>query len=101
MTPGIASRAMQANRCLQEVTHLIIDEVHERDIETEILLLLVKSLMARNPSIKIILMSATFEMDSLKKYFSDCKLVNSGTLGSSLLDYNEIFKLVGASINSK
>ena len=66
MTPGIASRAMQANRCLQEVTHLIIDEVHERDIETEILLLLVKSLMARNPSIKIILMS----IDSLRIYWN-------------------------------
>ena len=55
---------------------MIIDEVHERDIETEILLLLVKNLLSINKDIKVILMSATFEMDTLRKYFADCQLPN-------------------------
>ena len=36
------------NRQLSDVTHLIIDEVHERDIETELLLLLIKHLLKSN-----------------------------------------------------
>ena len=36
------------NRELTDVTHLIIDEVHERDIETELLLLLIKHLLKSN-----------------------------------------------------
>lgn len=52
MTPGIVSNKMQSDRHLNGVSVLIIDEVHERDLETEMLLLLVKHLLAENPDIK-------------------------------------------------
>ena len=58
------------NRQLADVTHLIIDEVHERDIETELLLLLIKHLLKSNKDIKIILMSATIDMEDYEKFFS-------------------------------
>ena len=57
MTPGIVSNKMQSDRHLTGVTVLIIDEVHERDLETEMLLLLVKNLLAQNQEIKVLLMS--------------------------------------------
>ena len=52
MTPGIATRKMHTNRNLEGVTHLIIDEVHERSVETDTLLLLVKQLIQVNKEIK-------------------------------------------------
>ena len=55
---------------LQDVTCLIIDEVHERDLETEMLLLLVHHLVRENPDIKVILMSATIEESTYKNYFN-------------------------------
>ena len=58
------------NRQLSDVTHLIIDEVHERDIETELLLLLIKHLLKSNKNIKIILMSATIDMEDYETFFS-------------------------------
>jgi ATP-dependent RNA helicase DHX57 len=53
MTPGIVSNKMQSDRQLFDVTVLIIDEVHERDLETEMLLLLVKNLIKENNKIKV------------------------------------------------
>ena len=52
------------------MTCLIIDEVHERDLETEMLLLLVHHLVRENAHIKIILMSATIEESTYKNYFN-------------------------------
>ena len=54
----------------KDVTCLIIDEVHERDLETEMLLLLVHHLVRENPDIKVILMSATIEESTYKNYFN-------------------------------
>lgn len=48
---------------LDEVTHLIIDEVHERSIDTDFLLIVIQSLMQRRPDLKILLMSATMNAE--------------------------------------
>ena len=49
----------QKSRPVIDFTHIVIDEVHERTIENDTLLLLARSLLLVNPQIKIILMSAT------------------------------------------
>ena len=41
------------------VSHVVVDEVHERSIDSDFLLTILKSLLTRRPSIKIVLMSAT------------------------------------------
>ena len=50
-------------------THLIIDEVHERSVDTDILCLLCRRLLETNPTIRLILMSATLSVDIYKEYF--------------------------------
>ena len=63
------------DRHLTGVRYLIIDEVHERDMETEMLLLLVKNLLSQSESIKVIIMSATIDLDVYRPYFhtyQDC-----------------------------
>ncbi|XP_076060953.1 tudor domain containing 9 protein spindle E isoform X2 [Oratosquilla oratoria] len=52
-------------------THIILDEVHERDEHTDFALLIIKKLIntvARN--VKVILMSATIDVDRFAKYYS-------------------------------
>ena len=49
-------------------THLIIDEVHERSVDTDILCLLSKRLLERNKNISLILMSATLAAGIYKTY---------------------------------
>lgn len=70
MTPGIVSCKMQSDRELRSVRCLIIDEVHERDVETEMLLLLAKHLIRINKDIRVILMSATMTPEQFKKYLT-------------------------------
>ena len=59
-TVGIILRKMINNPSLNGITHLILDEVHEREILCDFLITLIKSnLLIHCPHIKIILMSAT------------------------------------------
>ncbi|KAG6842205.1 hypothetical protein C0991_000175 [Blastosporella zonata] len=65
------------NRNLDDVTHIIVDEVHERDVDTDLLLVVLKRLLAdrkaRNKPLKIILMSATIDPTLFQNYFLDDK----------------------------
>ena len=56
-------------QALRGHTHLIVDEVHERSVDTEILCLLLKRLVDQHPSIRVVLMSATVCVDLYASYF--------------------------------
>lgn len=55
---------------LQEYTHIIIDEVHERSVENDLVFLIVKHLLARHRDLKVILMSATPHVEVFSNYFA-------------------------------
>lgn len=40
---------------------MVIDEVHEREMDTDFLLILVREMLARLPHLRIVIMSATVE----------------------------------------
>ena len=50
---------------------MVVDEVHERSADSDLLLLLLRGLLASgaNPKLKVILMSATAEAGLFQKYF--------------------------------
>jgi len=56
-TTGILLRRLQADPDLAVVSHVFVDEVHERDIDTDFLLIILRDLLQRRPSLKLILMS--------------------------------------------
>ncbi|XP_050064006.1 probable ATP-dependent RNA helicase spindle-E [Aphis gossypii] len=59
-------------KSLSEFSHIILDEVHERTLEMDFLLLVIKKLQKINSqSTRVILMSATAEIEKLRDYFSD------------------------------
>ena len=57
------------------VTHIVVDEVHERDIDTDLLLVVLKQIMAQKKAkgqpLKIVLMSATIDPTLFQHYFAD------------------------------
>uniref|UniRef100_A0A8C4QL78 RNA helicase n=1 Tax=Eptatretus burgeri TaxID=7764 RepID=A0A8C4QL78_EPTBU len=71
MTTGILLRKLVSTKSFSTFTHIFIDEVHERDEETDFLLLLVKKLFRMNSNlVKVILMSATIASQEFSSYFA-------------------------------
>lgn len=75
-TTGILLRKMLSDPDLKGVTHVIVDEVHERTLEGDLLLLLLQEHLKRAQSnLRLILMSATVEAEFFACYFKQ-KLEN-------------------------
>ncbi|KTW31426.1 hypothetical protein T552_00070 [Pneumocystis carinii B80] len=77
-TTGILLKQLQdlSSPILESVSHIIVDEVHERSIQTDFLLFVLKKIMKKRKSsgltpIKIILMSATVDPILFCKYFGE------------------------------
>ena len=70
VTTGVLLRRIVNHPELEDVSHVICDEVHERDIDSDFLLVLLRDLLAQRPDLKVILMSATLDADSFASYFS-------------------------------
>ncbi|KAG8549054.1 hypothetical protein GDO81_022968 [Engystomops pustulosus] len=74
-TVGVLLKKLQTNPTLEGVSHVVVDEVHERDVNTDFLLILLKQVLDVNPDIKVILMSATGDNQRIAHYFGDCPIV--------------------------
>ncbi|OWZ22567.1 ATP-dependent RNA helicase [Phytophthora megakarya] len=81
-TTGILLRKLQDPCTLgEEVSHVIVDEVHERDLQSDVLLAMLRQFLAEGnaarrrkfggtlPPLKVILMSATLNAASFQQYF--------------------------------
>lgn len=70
-TTAIVLRRLHSEPTLDSIGCLIIDEVHERDVYTDFLLLLIKEAMlnGKMPHLKIVLMSATLKASDFANYF--------------------------------
>lgn len=74
-TVGILLKVMQSNPNLDGATHIIVDEVHERDLHTDFFLTLLRRVLDHRKDVKVILMSATVDPSAFQEYFTDCTTV--------------------------
>ncbi|KAG0553883.1 hypothetical protein M758_12G048900 [Ceratodon purpureus] len=72
-TAGILLEELRVNgmAALARYKVVILDEVHERSVESDMVLTCVKQLMLRNPKIRLVLMSATADFKRYEEYFSE------------------------------
>lgn len=75
-TTGIVLRMLESSGGLADITHVIIDEVHERSIETDFLLIILRTLILKRPDLKVVLMSATVDAQRFSQYFHGAPVLN-------------------------
>ncbi|PNY29573.1 ATP-dependent RNA helicase DHX29, partial [Tolypocladium capitatum] len=75
-TTGIVMRMLEGSNDLGEVTHLVLDEVHERTIDSDFLLIVLKRLMTQRRDLKVVLMSATVDAERFSRYLGGAPVLN-------------------------
>ena len=75
-TTGILVQLLISNPLLENYSHILLDEVHERDLLTDFILTVVRDLLLKRPKLRVILMSATINSDVLSTYFNNCSVLN-------------------------
>lgn len=75
-TTGIVMRMLEGSNELSGVTHLVLDEVHERTIDSDFLLIVLKRLMVHRKDLKVVLMSATVDADRFSSYLGGAPVLN-------------------------
>ena len=72
MTEGVLLRRWQNQPQLKGISALVLDEFHERSLQSDVVLGLTKQLQAEGrPDLKLIVMSATLDVEPLASYLSD------------------------------
>ncbi|CAK9811576.1 ATP-dependent RNA helicase DHX30 [Anthophora quadrimaculata] len=66
---------LESDPTLKGVSHVIIDEAHERNLQTDLILKFFKDFLKNNSHVKLIIMSATVNTEMFEKYFS-CETFN-------------------------
>lgn len=74
-TTGVLLKFMESSPNLSEYSHIIIDEIHERNAITDVCLALIKKITQHRKSLKVILMSATLNEERFAEYFNDCPII--------------------------
>lgn len=79
VTTGVLLRRLQTSggnaddvvAALADVSHVVVDEVHERSLDTDFLLVLLRQILRKRKDLKVILMSATLDAAVFEAYFKE------------------------------
>ena len=75
MTDGILLAEIQHDRFLSKYDTLIIDEAHERSLNIDFLLGYLKNLLAQRSDLKLIITSATIDVEKFSQHFNNAPVV--------------------------
>ncbi|WP_394393250.1 ATP-dependent RNA helicase HrpA [Shewanella woodyi] len=75
MTDGILLAELSNDKFLDQYDTIIIDEAHERSLNIDFILGYLKSVLKRRPDLKVIITSATIDLDKFSQHFGDAPII--------------------------
>ena len=88
-TEGVLTRRMLADPALREASVVVLDEFHERHIDTDLAIALLRRLQrGARPDLRIVVMSATLDSRPVAEFLGDVKVLRSeGRLHPVRIEY--------------
>jgi ATP-dependent helicase HrpB len=78
LTEGVLTRRMISDPQLAGVSVVVLDEFHERHLETDLALALLRRLQkTKRPDLRIVVMSATLDARPVARFLDDCPVLRS------------------------
>jgi ATP-dependent helicase HrpB len=78
LTEGVLTRRLMTDPELRGIGSVVLDEFHERHLETDLALALLRRLQkTRRPDLRLVVMSATLDAGPVRRFLGDCPLVKS------------------------
>ncbi|KAE8636316.1 hypothetical protein XENTR_v10002934 [Xenopus tropicalis] len=74
-TTGILLRKLQEDSMLKNISHIIVDEVHERTVQSDFLLIILREILHKRSDLHLVLMSATVDCEKFSSYFTHCPII--------------------------
>jgi len=98
LTEGVLTRRLIADPELRGIGTVVLDEFHERHLETDLALALLRRLQkTKRPDLRLVVMSATLDAGPVRKYLGDCPLVKSqGRLFDLVFDWETFWSFFPA-----
>ncbi|NXH85226.1 DHX36 helicase, partial [Edolisoma coerulescens] len=75
-TTGIVLQWLQSDKHLSSISHVVLDEIHERNLQSDVLMSIIKDLLNVRLDLKVILMSATLNAEKFSEYFDHCPMIH-------------------------
>ncbi|MGI2046018.1 MULTISPECIES: ATP-dependent RNA helicase HrpA [unclassified Shewanella] len=75
MTDGILLAELTSDRNLDQYDTIIIDEAHERSLNIDFILGYLKQILKRRPDLKVIITSATIDVERFSKHFNNAPII--------------------------
>jgi ATP-dependent helicase HrpB len=77
VTGGILTRRLLTDPTLKGIDAIVLDEFHERHLDSDLALALLKRLQRTRPELRLIVMSATLNAAPIAQYLADCAVLRS------------------------
>lgn len=80
MTDGILLQEMKLDPNMNKYSVIMVDEAHERSLNIDFVLGLIKRVLKTRPDLKVIVSSATMNAEKFSNYFDGCPIVTIDTV---------------------
>jgi HrpA-like RNA helicase len=91
MTDGLLLAKILNDPLLMEFNGILLDEIHERGINLDLLMFLLKNTLRQRPDFKLVLMSATVDAKPFLEYYKEFGIKDYYAAGESYFDVEEHF----------